>query len=100
MTFDGLTAVMVNRFLGTIVTAFPERKHQGDETADRTLQKSLLRGFKESQPRSAEELIALVVSRCINFVDIPFKAGLQEPVFGMFATSIAEQVSTVGISHF
>ncbi len=45
------------------------------------------------QKRSPDHLIALSILRCIDFFDIPAKAGLPEPTFGILATSIADLVS-------
>ncbi|RDW58460.1 hypothetical protein BP5796_12390 [Coleophoma crateriformis] len=79
----------------TIITAFSDREHEGDQSANRTLLKSIIRSSKENLIRSPEQLVALIVLRCIDYVDFPCKAGLQEDVLSIFEASIAEMSEKV-----
>lgn len=78
---------------GTIITAFSNRQHRGDDSVNWTLQASLTRAFNNSHELSADHMIARIILRCISFLDIPAKAGLEEPAFDIFAVSIADLVS-------
>jgi hypothetical protein len=74
--------------LGTIITSFPERWHQGAE-------KTLLNSINDEDTitfSSPEELVEHIAYRCVTFTEEPFKSGLDEHFLDIFANEIAKIV--------
>ena len=67
----------------TIITASPERWHEGDE-------EKFLSGLLRARPRSElKDRIAQIVLQCIQFPEEPYRAGLDELYTSIFERSIA-----------
>ncbi|OAP54920.1 hypothetical protein AYL99_10620 [Fonsecaea erecta] len=84
--------VMVNQLWlwkvdsNTIITAFPDRWHQGQED---DLLTYLSRMFLKHPPYSMQSMIKWILCNCTAFIDAPCNAGLDENCFEIFEQSIA-----------
>lgn len=79
--------------LDTIITAFPERWHEGQED---DILSHIFGPIWDTPPSSLDQMISNILQQCIGFVDAPSNAGLDENLFDIFEQSIAKVVSRLG----
>lgn len=78
--------------VGTIITASPVRYNKWNHS---TLQNYITQNLLELCPNySLEDFVKHIVVRTVEFIEDPFRAGLELPCFDMYSTAIAELVSS------
>ena len=80
----------------TIITASPERWHEG---AEPKLLSGLLRARPDRALESLDGWIMHIVLRCIHFSEEPCRSGLDELYTSVFARSIATVVCSVMVNY-
>jgi hypothetical protein len=77
---------------GTIITASPVRYNKFNTS---TLQKYIIRDLERGRPNfSLEDFVKHIVVRTVDFIEDPFKAGLEQQCFDMYSSEIASLVSS------
>lgn len=74
----------------TLVTAFPDRRHQ--DPRQPILSANISKDLKDNPPSTMGSMICRILKHATGFVEAPNNAGLSENLFHIFEQSIAYRV--------